>query len=483
MSIKSQKSLLKNTVALSIPNWVNPFVSLLLVYVLSRRLGVEGVGQYALLSSYLSVFSAIASMGLGGLIVREIIRNPQQIHILTVNSLLFGLFSSLIAIIVMDITIGFLNYDREMLLALIIGSTYLMPASCSRFLESSFLAVEKSEFTALGQFFENLTKVALCTIFILLGYGIVAISAMTVLSKLIGLILLLIFYFKAVGVLSLEPKQNVLTMLLKQSPIFLGIAVFSSIYTNVDIILLSKLAGVSSVGIYSAASKISQLAVIVPVAFSMAILPTFSRDFVHGLDSLRDKTELSIHYVLIICFPLVGGIIVLAEKLISLIYGPEFGGSTIILQLMAPSLIPYSLILILAQTLIASNYQRIDLVINVVAAILATGLNYVLIPKFIEFGAVLASICTLLTFLSLQVLFITRNMFRLNLLRLSIKPFLASIGMVLVTYSLRETNLLINYLISTIFYFGLLIVLKGLYPEEMAAIESAAKRLIHLVKL
>jgi O-antigen/teichoic acid export membrane protein len=137
----------------------------------------------------------------------------------------------------------------------------------------------------------------------------------------------------------------------------------------------------------------------------------------------------------------------------------------------------------LAQTLIASNYQRIDLVINVVAAILATGLNYVLIPKFIEFGAVLASICTLLTFLSLQVLFITRNMFRLNLLRLSIKPFLASIGMVLVTYSLRETNLLINYLISTIFYFGLLIVLKGLYPEEMAAIESAAKRLIHLVKL
>jgi hypothetical protein len=55
--------------------------------------------------------------------------------------------------------------------------------------------------------------------------------------------------------------------------------------------------------------------------------------------------------------------------------------------------------------------------------------------------------------------------------------------MVFVTYSLSETNLLINYLISTVFYFGLLIVLKGLYPEEMTAIESAAKRLIHLFKL
>ena len=483
MSIKSQKSLLKNTVALSIPNWANPFVSLILVYFLSRRLGAEGMGQYALLSSYLSVFSTIASMGLGGLIVREITRNRQEIHRLTVNALIFGVFSSLIAMIVMDVTIGFMNYDRELLLALIIGSTCLMPAGCSRFLESAFLAVEKSEFTALGQFLENLLKVALCTLFMLAGYGIVAISAMTAISKLVGVCLLLILYFKAVGVLSFEPKKNVMTMLLKQSPVFLGIAIFSSIYVNVDIILLSKLASVSSVGIYSAASKISQLSAVVPVAFSMALLPTFSRDFVHGLDSLRAKTELSIHYVLIICFPLVGGLIVLAEKLIFLIYGLEFGRSAFILQLMAPSLIPYSLMLILAQTLIAANYQRIDLVINVVAACLATCLNYVLIPKFVEIGAVLAGICTLLTFLSLQIRFITRNMFPLKLIQLSIKPFLASLGMIFVTYWLRETNLLINYLISTMAYFTLLIFLKGLSPDEMAVIVTTVKRLYRLLKL
>ena len=72
MLFESKRSLLKNTIALSAPNWANPFVSLLLVYVLSRRLGVEGMGQYALLSSYLSVFTTIASLGLGGLIVREI---------------------------------------------------------------------------------------------------------------------------------------------------------------------------------------------------------------------------------------------------------------------------------------------------------------------------------------------------------------------------------------------------------------------------
>ncbi len=193
MSIKPETNILKNTIALSIPNWLNPFVSLILVYVLSRRLGVEGVGQYALLSSYLSLFSVIASMGLGGLIVREITRDADGIHKLTVNALLFGSFSSLLAIAVMNLAVGFLDYDREMLAALLIGSMYLIPASCSRFLECAFLGVEKSEFTAIGQFSENLIKVGLCSFFILGGCGIIAISAMTVISKLIGLGMLLVF--------------------------------------------------------------------------------------------------------------------------------------------------------------------------------------------------------------------------------------------------------------------------------------------------
>lgn len=466
MLFESKRSLLKNTIALSAPNWANPFVSLLLVYVLSRRLGVEGMGQYALLSSYLSVFTTIASLGLGGLIVREISRNPEEIHTVTVNSLLFGLLSSLIAIIIMDSITGLLHYDRELLLALIIGSVSLIPASCSRFMESAFLAVERTEFIALGQFFDNLTKVILCTIFVLLGHGIVAISTMTVLARALGLGLLLIFYLNTIGILRVKLDRNVWAMLLKGSPTFLGIAIFSSIYLNIDVILLSKLANVSSVGIYSAASKINQLCVIVPTALSFAVLPTFSRSFVHGLESLRKKTELSIHYILVICLPLTAGIIVLANRLIFFIYGQEFAGSAPILRLIAPSLVFYSLTLILSQALIAANCQRIDLAINIVAAILAVGLNCLLIPRFAEFGAALAGVFTVLIFAILQIIFVIRNMFTVRLIQIVIKPLLASIGMVIVTYALRDTNLLTNYLISTLLYFAFLVFLKGLYPPS-----------------
>ncbi|MGC8660850.1 MAG: flippase, partial [Desulfomonilaceae bacterium] len=432
MACRSKTSLLKNTIALSAPNWANPFVSLLLVYVLSRRLGVEGVGQYAILSSYMSVFTTIASMGLGGLVVREISRKPSEVNAYAANSLLFGFLSSALAIIVMDCFLQFMNYDRELSLALIIGSASLFPACCSRFMESVFLAVERAEFIALGQFFDNLAKVILCIIFILLGYGIVAISTMTAVAKVFGFSLLVVFYFRVVGVLSTRFDSNVWGILLKGSPTFLGIAIFSSIYLNIDVIMLSKLGNVSSVGIYSAALKINQLCVIVPTAFSFAVLPSFSRSFVDGLESLRKNTQLSIHYLLVICIPLVVGIIVLADKLISLIYGQDFGSSAPVLRLMAPSLVLYSLVLVLSQVLIAANYQRVELCINFVAAILVVSLNFLLIPRYAEFGAALAGVLTVLCFVILQVMFVNRNMFPLCLIRPAIKPLLASSAMVIV---------------------------------------------------
>lgn len=483
MSVDSHKSLFKNTLALSVPSALNPFVSLILISVVSRKLGVEGMGQYSLLSSYLNIFTTVASLGLGGLIVREVARNPSDIHALTVNSLLFAIVSSVLAIIIMDLGVTLLRYDNELQLAFIVGSIFLIPASCSRFLESTFRAIERSEFIAVGQFLENISKVILCVVVVLAGYGIVAISFMTVVAKFFALAVLILFYLKVIGAFSIKLRKDVWTMLLKESPIFMGIAIFSTIHLNVDTILLSKLASVASVGIYGAATRINQMCVILPMAFSMAILPTLSRHFSYGLENLREKTELSIRYVLIVCVPTAVGLLLLADKIIFLIYGEKFTQSVLILQLVSPSLIPYSLVLILAQTLIAANYQNVDLKINVVAAVLAIVLNYFMIQHFAEIGAVMANVITIIVFLILQLVFIARNLFQVYLVQLIKKPLLATVGMAIVTYAFRDTNFFLNVLISAIVYFALLFFLKGMYPEEIAIIRNVIKRSCNFMKL
>jgi len=69
-------SILKNTFALFLTNLLNPIVSFLLVLVISRYLGVEGLGQYSLVMSYVAIFGALASLGLGSLLVREVAKSP-----------------------------------------------------------------------------------------------------------------------------------------------------------------------------------------------------------------------------------------------------------------------------------------------------------------------------------------------------------------------------------------------------------------------
>lgn len=477
MTLESKKSLLKNTVALSIPSAVNPFVSLALVYVVSRKLGVEGMGQYSILLSYLNIFTTMASLGLAGLIVREVAKKPEDQGIFTSNSVLFGLVSSLIAMILMNLGVKFLHYDKELYLAFVVGSVSIIPASCIRFLESTFRAIEKSEYIAIEQFLENISKVLFCITVVLTGYGIVAISTMTVITKFVALGILIFFYLRVVGNFAIKFKRSVWTLLLQQSPVFMGIAIFSTIHLNIDMILLSKLASVSCVGIYAAASRINSICVIVPMAFSMAMLPIFARHFGYGLENLREKTELSLRLVLIACLPMALGMIFLSDKIINLIYGARFTDSVLILKLIAPILIPYSMVLILAQTLIAANYQKLDLELNMVAAILATVLNYILIRPFAAIGAIIANFLTILAFVVLQILFISRTLFPVDLWKISFKPVIAAAGMGIFTYLARDMNMFLNIAISALLYFGIFFCIKGFYPEEIAILKSVGQKI------
>lgn len=201
------------------------------------------------------------------------------------------------------------------------------------------------------------------------------------------------------------------------------------------------------------------------------------------MESLREKAELSIRYVLIIAIPMAIGVTLLADKFIFLIYGDKFVKSVLVLQIMAPSLIPYSLTLILAQTLIAANYQKIDLRINMLLALVSSFLNYFLIQRFEELGAVVTSLTCSLLFLICQVIFIEKTLFPIRLLQSMRKPLIAGGLMGLITFSLHETNLFLNVFVSAVVYFGLIFYLKALGEDEVTIIRGLIHKIGSLIGL
>jgi O-antigen/teichoic acid export membrane protein len=465
-------SILKNTAALAIPNILNPLISFVLILVISRHLGVEGLGQYSLVLSYFGLFATLGSLGLADLVVRESARRPQDTHVLMINAGVFGTFSSLVAMVAMDLLVWAMGYNLELVQASFVCSFALVISTAVSYLEAIFRSKERSEFVALCFFLENTIRVGACVALLSMNYGIVAMFVAVLASRFFGLAILGVFYVKLFGLPSWKYDAAVWRMLTSQSATFASIAIFSTIHLSVDQILLSKLKSIESVGIYSAADRLLTICKTIPAAFASALLPFLTRANGVSKEEFKNLLGKCLNYILVIIFPIVVGTFILADKFIGLIYGDKFAHAIPVLRLHILSLIPFSMVFILAQALVSTDNQRVDLKINIAAAIINIILNLALIPYLAEIGAVLATLLTVIIFNQLQNRYIKRHLLDISFIRLYFRPALAAICMGLVTYLLRDSNIFLNIAASALAYAAMVILVKALSPDEVRWIGS-----------
>ncbi|MFC1834980.1 oligosaccharide flippase family protein [Thermodesulfobacteriota bacterium] len=470
------KSILKNTFALFIPNMLNPVISFVLVLVISRYLGVEGLGQYSLVISYTETFAALASMGLGSLIVREAARNPNETHALFVNSILFGTCASLLGLVVMNVTVVTLGYSKDVVHACMVMSFTIALSTATYYAESVFRAIEKAEYVAVTYLAENIARVGACVYLALNGYGIVIIFVAILGSRVFAVGLFSIFYGRVVGIPKWRFRPDIWRLLGREAPVFASIVIFSTIHLTVDQIMLSKLQDIEAVGIYSAANRLLAICKTLPLAFSGALLPFLTREFTRGTPRLQALASRSCKYLFLITFPLVMGTAILADQIILLLYGKGFEAAAPVLRLHIVSLIPFSLAYLFAEVLIATDNQRFALRLNIIAAVLNVVLNLILIPFLAEMGAVLATLITIVVFNQVQYQYVKSQLFRVRFMELVPKALLAVLVMGVVTYLLRGLNIFANVAISAGVYFGLVFALKALASEEIQFLKGLVRR-------
>lgn len=472
----SASRLVKNIIALWTPNILNPAISFALILFISRYLGVEGLGAYSLVVSYLGIFMTLAALGLGTLVVREAARDLEQAHAFFVNAALFGSVSSLLAIVGMIVVVGLMGYENQVFQAAIICSFSLFPSTAINYMEAMFRAFERAEYIAITFLVENILRVGACVILLLCGYGIVPLFIAFLGSRFLASALMFFCYVRVLGMPEFQFRPEVWRFLGKEAATFASIAMFSTIHLNIDQIMLSKLKTLESVGIYSAADRLLDFCRALTLAFAGALFPILAKEYVSGIAKLRRLTIRSLRYLLLGTIPTAIGTAILANNIITLVYGHKFLTSAPVLAIHIFSLIPFSMVYFLAIVLIVTDNQRVDLGINVVAALLNIGLNFALIPYFAEIGAALAVLITIVIFNQLQNWYVKQRLFPIPLLELTPKILLAAGIMGIVTFLLREWNLVANIFISAVVYVSLVILFRAVTPEEIEIVRAAAGR-------
>lgn len=181
---------------------------------------------------------------------------------------------------------------------------------------------------------------------------------------------------------------------LKPVGIFFALACASTIYTNLDALMLGFMKADIDVGYYNAAVKIKNVLVSIVTSLGAVILPRASYYVENGeMEAFRRIYRKALNFVMIIAVPVSVYFTMYAEEGILFLSGDAYHNSILPMQIILPTVIMIGLTNILGiQILVPLGKEKIVLYSEIVGAVIDVILNILLIPGYGASGAAVGTL-------------------------------------------------------------------------------------------
>ena len=107
-----------------------------------------------------------------------------------------------------------------------------------------------------------------------------------------------------------------------------------NLYLWIDTIILSLIKGPDAVGLYNASYRFISVLLFIPIVFNNVVFPLMSQYHISSKVSLKFTFEKLFKIMVLIAVPIGVGTVFIANKIIILIYGDQFMGAVISLQIL-----------------------------------------------------------------------------------------------------------------------------------------------------
>jgi len=445
----------------------------LVVVLLWNHLGDREYGRFAAMVVYASLAGIVADLGLQTVFVRDVSRDGRAFERYLGNLLSTRLLLSILAFLVLAATLRLLSPE---LFPFTAGAfALLLTTSYSSLLRAGFYTRGRLEYEAAAILGEAI---------LLLGLTLYAVSrhaswdvflwvyAASYLFSCLFAFAVIRWRWHERPRVRLEPLflRHLLTAGL---PLALGF-VITTVYAQLDIVLLQLLKGFQMVGWYAAANKYVDAVAWIPQSAMGAVFPALSLLYAAGKDRLGLAYEKSYKMLAILGVPLTVGIVLLADPLVRVTRG--FPQSIPALQILALSVVLLFLNNAFIYTLTAMNRQNDFTRLAVFSLVLNIVLNLILIPPLGYLGASWASTLTELGLFAGGWWLVRRHLHALPVFR-SIKRILFSGALMgAIVFPLRSQPLLVVIPLAAVVYGTALILLRALDPDEWAVVRTGLTR-------
>ena len=212
---------------------------------------------------------------------------------------------------------------------------------------------------------------------------------------------------EALAVHRLPQQRTELGYLLRQS-LPLGVAIFLSIaYVRLAVLLLQYRLGETAVAHFSAAARLTEPAQLIPASIMAAVFPAFALALRHDAAGARRLGARATLLLLAVGVGVAVGGWLLGPWLVPWLYGPAYGASSRVFQVLALSLVPAFVNYTLTHYLIARGQQALMGAFTGAMLALHATLSWLLIPHFGPVGPALSIVLaelllTILCFFALR---------------------------------------------------------------------------------
>ena len=358
----------------------------------ARYLGPAQFGSLNFAVAYIALFGSVATLGLDGLVVREVLHHPEDRHEILGTTLALRATAGLLAAVASIAVLCLIQpHDRQALLLVSIYSVTLVFQAFDT-IDAFFQSQVQSKITVWAKNGAFLVVAAIRVALIYTKAPVWAFVSALAGEVVLGAVGLVLGYRLSGGeIFSWRRNRKRAAQLLQQSwpIIFSSMAIM--VYMRLDMVMLKMMQGEFAVGLYAAATRISEVWYFIPLAIVSSVSPAIMRakddpDLFYGrlrkLFSLMTLSACTIGTI----------VALLSGTIVRILYSNSYRGAGPVLAVHVWASVFVFLGCAQSPWDITKNLLKLSMFRTALGAVINVAMNLYLIPRYSAMGAAIATV-------------------------------------------------------------------------------------------
>jgi O-antigen/teichoic acid export membrane protein len=361
----------------------------------ARYLGPEKFGLFSYALAFVSIFQGIAKLGLDGIVVRDLVREPEKREIYLGSSFWLKFIGGLLTIFIILIVSYFTSDTFQTFLFINIIAAGIIFQSFE-VIDFYYQATVQAKYISLRKMIQLILSSIIKIMLVLIKAELVWFVLVTLFDA-VSLAIFSWFIYKAQRLPNFLKYFNldVGRRLLKDSWPLLLSSIAVAIYMRIDQVMIKNMLGDKEVGLYSATVRLVEVWYFIPIIITQSVFPAIVNAKKISEELYYKRLQQLLSLLIWVAIPLSLIISLFSKHIIYFLYGERFIEASPVLAILVWASLFVFIGVGTSQWFLTENLQNLSFHRTLYGAIINIILNFILIPFF---GIIGASISTIISY-------------------------------------------------------------------------------------